>query len=39
MKKNKIYVGVAEQADAWDLKSPGSDTVRVRFPSPTPTAD
>ena len=31
-----IYAGVAEQADAWDLKSHGGDLVRVQFPSPVP---
>ena len=29
-----IHAGVAEQADARDLKSLGGDIVRVRFPSP-----
>ena len=31
-----LYPGVLEQVDNWDLKSFGSDTVRVRFPSPGP---
>ena len=33
-----LYPGVLEQVDNWDLKSFGSDTVRVRFPSPGPIA-
>ena len=32
----KQYAGVAEQADAQDLKSCGSDTVPVRFRSSAP---
>ena len=32
-----IRAGVAESADARDLKSLGSNTVRVQFPSPAPT--
>lgn len=31
-----LYAGVAEMADAWDLKSQVGDSVRVRFPSPVP---
>ena len=30
------YAGVAEQADARDLKSPEGNLVRVRFPSSAP---
>ena len=29
-----LYAGVAELVDAWDLKSQGLTTVRVRVPPP-----
>ena len=31
-----LYAGVAEQADARDLKSLDGNIIRVRFPSPAP---
>ena len=31
------YAGVAEWADAWDLKSHDGNIVRVQLPSPAPT--
>src|SRR5439155_6129478 len=36
-KKSDPLAGVAELVDAADSKSAGSDTVRVRVPSPAPT--